>query len=558
MTPGGTSSPGNVFTYVVAPAVTSISPASGSTDGGTSVSIDGTGFTAATAVDFGSAAATAFTVDSATKIIATAPPRSAGTVDIRVTTAGGTSPASSADRFTFVTPPTITTLGATSGSAAGGTTVTITGTGFTQPLTVTFGGTAATTVTVDSDTGITATAPAHAAGTVDVRVTTAGGVSAITKADKFTYTAPAPANQPPAFTAAASNTGQSVTAGTGLTALAATDPDNDALTYDVSSGSLPAGITLSNDGSFAGSTTTAGDTTAGITVADGHGGTATINLTVHVTAAVTSNGQGTTPQTTDVTVPAGGSVSLVDGGKATETVTIDGQGTYTLDPDTGVITFEPVLGFAGNADPITFAVTDANGNSVTSHYTAHVTAPPPPVRAPRETIGAARQSTTIALPAGGSIMLLDANGKPATEVTVPDVGTYRLVTPSAALVRRTVFHAAAAPESAVITFTPVAGYTGKAPAVTFQVTDAYGQKATAEYTPTVTSKPSNRPTPPSNRPTPPSNRPTPPAKKPAGAKPATLPVTGPDALGTGALGLLLVAAGLIAVTRRRPPGIRRR
>jgi len=75
--------------------------------------------------------------------------------------------------------PTITASGVSpnTGSTSGGTTVTITGTGFTGVTTaVTFGGTAAS-FTVNSLTQITATTPAHAAGTVDVTVTTGAGTA---------------------------------------------------------------------------------------------------------------------------------------------------------------------------------------------------------------------------------------------------------------------------------------------------------------------------------------------------------------------------------------------
>ena len=62
----------------------------------------------------------------------------------------------------------------TSGSASGGTAVTITGTGFLAgSSTVSFGRTLATGVTVKSSTSITATTPAHAAGAVNVVVTNA-------------------------------------------------------------------------------------------------------------------------------------------------------------------------------------------------------------------------------------------------------------------------------------------------------------------------------------------------------------------------------------------------
>ena len=61
-----------------APAVTSVSPTSGSTDGGTVVTITGTDFTGATAVDFGSDAATAYTVNSSTSITATTPAECGG------------------------------------------------------------------------------------------------------------------------------------------------------------------------------------------------------------------------------------------------------------------------------------------------------------------------------------------------------------------------------------------------------------------------------------------------------------------------------------------------
>jgi hypothetical protein len=96
----------------VPPTITSISPTKGSTAGGTSVTITGTAFTGTTVVNFGTTAATSFTFNSATLITATSPADSAGTVDITVTTAGGTSATSTTDQYTYITAPTgSTTVG---------------------------------------------------------------------------------------------------------------------------------------------------------------------------------------------------------------------------------------------------------------------------------------------------------------------------------------------------------------------------------------------------------------------------------------------------------------
>ncbi len=176
-----------------APTITSVAPTSGSAAGGQTVTIKGTGFTGATAVTFGTTAATSYTVVSAIKITAKTPAHAAGLVDVSVTTDGGTSAVVVADRYTFTAAggPTITSIAPVSGSPAGGQTVTIKGTGFTGATAVTFGSTAAASYTVVSAIKITARTPAHAAGLVDVSVTTAGGTSAAVAADQYTF-APAP------------------------------------------------------------------------------------------------------------------------------------------------------------------------------------------------------------------------------------------------------------------------------------------------------------------------------------------------------------------------------
>ena len=126
--PFNASSTANSFSVSGAapvPTVTSVSPTSGPETGGTSVTITGTNFTGATAVSFGGTAATGLTVISATLITATSPPGS-GTVDVLVTTTGGTSATSSADQFTFLAPvdcvvSSWSAFGACSASCGGGT-----------------------------------------------------------------------------------------------------------------------------------------------------------------------------------------------------------------------------------------------------------------------------------------------------------------------------------------------------------------------------------------------------------------------------------------------------
>lgn len=88
--------------------------------------------------------------------------------------------------------PTITSLDVSSGSTSGGTAITITGTGFKNGCTVTFGGDAATSIVVVSGTSITCVTPAHAAGAVDVVITNVDG-KAVTSSSAYTYAVTTPA-----------------------------------------------------------------------------------------------------------------------------------------------------------------------------------------------------------------------------------------------------------------------------------------------------------------------------------------------------------------------------
>jgi len=174
----------------LSPAVTSVLPATGSASGGEGVVISGVHFTGASAVYFGSTLAASFTVDSDNSITATSPAGSAGTVDISVVTDYGSSAANPSDQFTYVAAPTVTSVSPSSGSTAGGTSVTLTGTGFTSATSVNFGSTPASSFVVNSDTQISAVAPAASAGVVDVTVTSPYGTSATSSADQFTSISP--------------------------------------------------------------------------------------------------------------------------------------------------------------------------------------------------------------------------------------------------------------------------------------------------------------------------------------------------------------------------------
>src|SRR6516225_147165 len=171
------------------PTVANVNPNTGPMQGGTSVTITGTNFSDVTAVRFGSNAALSFRVNSTTQITATSP-TGVGTVDVTVTTPGGTSATSTADQFTYVLAPapapTVTNINPNTGPTSGGSSETITGTNFSGATAVRFGSNAAGSFTVDSATQITATSPAGV-GTADVTVTTAGGTSAISSGARFTY-----------------------------------------------------------------------------------------------------------------------------------------------------------------------------------------------------------------------------------------------------------------------------------------------------------------------------------------------------------------------------------
>jgi hypothetical protein len=168
------------YRYGSPPAAASLRLSEGSSAGGQTVTVFGSDFVAGeTTVTIGGITIGAGQVDvvSPTMLRFRTPRHAAGQVDVVVTTPSG---ASSRLGFRYLAVPGAAALSPTDGPTGGGQTMTITGSGFIAgQTTVTIGGVtiAAGDVTVTSPTSLTFVTPAHAAGTVDVTVTTAGGTS---------------------------------------------------------------------------------------------------------------------------------------------------------------------------------------------------------------------------------------------------------------------------------------------------------------------------------------------------------------------------------------------
>ncbi|MEU2121018.1 IPT/TIG domain-containing protein [Nocardia niwae] len=388
-TPGGTSN-GVAYTYVAVPALTAVVPNVGPVSGGTTVVITGTNLTGATAVDFGGTPATSFTVNSATQITAVAP-AGTGTVQVTVTTPGGTS---NGVAYTYVAVPTVTVVVPNVGVAAGGTTVVITGTGLSTATAVDFGGTPATSFTVNSDTQITAVAPAGT-GTVQLTVTTAGGTS---NGVAYTYI------PLPALTAVVPNVGPAsggttvILTGTGLTGATAVDfGGTPATSFTVNSDTQITAVAPAGTGTVQVTATTSGGTSNGVAY--------TYIAVPTLTAAVPNVG-----------VAAGGTIVVLTGTGLTGATAVNFGATpatsFTVDSATQITAVAP----AGTGT-VQLTVTTAGGTSNGVAYT-YIALPTLVTALPN-----------VGLEAGGTIVVLtgtglstatavDFGGTPATSFTV--------------------------------------------------------------------------------------------------------------------------------------------
>jgi hypothetical protein len=180
----GATSASKPYTYtqdptINNPTITSISPISGSTTGGQSMTIIGTNLLNST-VTIGGNPVQNLTIVSSTQITCTVPPGTAGATSVIVAVVGATS---ASKPYTYITPPptinnpTITSISPSCGSTTGGQFMTIIGTNLLN-ATVTIGGNPVKNLTIVSSTQITCTVPPGTAGPTSVIVAVAGAISA--------------------------------------------------------------------------------------------------------------------------------------------------------------------------------------------------------------------------------------------------------------------------------------------------------------------------------------------------------------------------------------------
>lgn len=165
------------------PSVIGVGPTSGCAVGGSQVTITGTNFTGATAVDFGATPSSAVTVTGPDTLMATVPAGS-GVVDVTVSNPAGVSATTAADQFAYG--PVVTGLSGSEplGNALGGDTLHISGSGFTGATAIDIGGQPAASFQVEHDWAAQAvTTPGS--GVLDVTVTVGDCTSQITPADEF-------------------------------------------------------------------------------------------------------------------------------------------------------------------------------------------------------------------------------------------------------------------------------------------------------------------------------------------------------------------------------------
>jgi hypothetical protein len=169
------------------PVLASVSPNAGTTSGGTFVTLSGNYLDNSSSVTFGGVSASNITVVNSNTVTANTPPGVVGAVDVTITTPGGQYTLNNG--YSYALPPSLTSITPNSGSAAGYTSVTLSGTGFDNATGVIFDNIAAVSFNVIDSNTVAAVTPAHAVGVVDVTITTPIGSDSLPAS--YTYLATA-------------------------------------------------------------------------------------------------------------------------------------------------------------------------------------------------------------------------------------------------------------------------------------------------------------------------------------------------------------------------------
>ena len=409
----------NAFTYSLpAPMVTGVTPVSGSTIGGTPITISGTNFVAGATVSLGSSAATVVTFVNSTTITATTPAGAAGSVNVTVTNPDGQSGTLSNAFAYSATAPTVGSVSPNTGFTTGGTAVTITGTNFAAGAAVSLGGGPATGVNVLNGTTITATTPAHAAGPVNIVVTNTDGQSGTLTAG-FTYVLPAPT------VASVTPISGSTTGGTSITI----SGTNFVAGATVSLGSSAAtGVAVVNGTTITATTPAGAAGTVNMTVTnpDGQSGTLSNAFTYNLTAPTVSNvspSTGLTAGGTAITITgtnfaAGAAVSL-GGSPATGVTVVNGTTIAATTP-----------AHAAGAVNITVTNTDGQNGTLTAGFSYLL--PAPTVSNASPNVGLTTGGTAITISGANFVagVTVTVGGSPATGVAVLSGTTIAATTPA--------------------------------------------------------------------------------------------------------------------------------
>ena len=164
--------------------IADITPKGGPVSGGSTVTITGSGFVSGATVTVGGNPCSGLTVSSSTALNCIVPSHTTGAVTVTVTNPDSQT-TSAANFYTYRVPPAISSLAPSSGAVAGGTTVTLVGTGFVAGATVMFGGAQCIAPIVNSSTSLTCTTPSFPSGTANVVITNPDGQ--VSNPSIFTY-----------------------------------------------------------------------------------------------------------------------------------------------------------------------------------------------------------------------------------------------------------------------------------------------------------------------------------------------------------------------------------